>query len=156
MPKLIALTGTIAVIAYATLAITQILVLNPLAAVPGATLDEIHAGLAAANEVISAPWVIGLLAIGPILAVVLALLSRRADMTGRAIALAYLLILAFGAPAYFVASFGPGMALADAFMISGADYAPWGGALYLVSGAALLAAVVVAIVPQRAASPLAS
>lgn len=64
----VAVVGTVLVVAYALLAGAQILVLNPLAAAPGRTLEEIHADLASANEVIFTPVVVGILAPGPAIA----------------------------------------------------------------------------------------
>ena len=57
--------------------------------------------------------------------------------------IAYLVLLTFGAPAYFMASFGAGMGLADTYGISGADYSPWARPLYLVSLLSLLAALAI-------------
>ncbi|WP_235036400.1 hypothetical protein [Arthrobacter sp. 18067] len=59
-----------------------------------------------------------------------------------------LLILGLVAPAHWYASFSAGMALADAFFISGGDHAPWGGLLYLFSGVALLALALVLLIPR--------
>lgn len=42
-PLVVAVIGTVVVVAYALLAAVQILVLNPLAAVPGAELSRIYA-----------------------------------------------------------------------------------------------------------------
>jgi hypothetical protein len=56
----------------------------------------------------------------------------------------------FAAPGHIVAAFAPGMSLADTFMISGGDHAPWGMALYLVSAAALLALIVLIVRAARA------
>ena len=53
----VALVGTLAVLAYAALAGLQILVLNPLAAVPGRTLPQIEAEMARWGESLGAPWV---------------------------------------------------------------------------------------------------
>lgn len=147
---LVALLGTLAVAAYATLAALQILVLNPLAAAPGRSLGEIHADLAAMNENLGMPVALGILGFGVALALLmLALLPRRSDMSARVIVGAYLLLLAGGAPAYFVASFGAGMALADTYGISGGDYAVWGRVLYTASFAALIAVVPVFAVRSR-------
>lgn len=149
---LIAGVGTLAVLAYAMLAAVQILVLNPLAAAPGATLDQISQDLADAGEHISTGFVIGFLALGPALAiVVLLLVARRADATVPAVASAYLLLLVLGTPAYFVASFGPGMALADTYWISGADQSPWAIPLYITSLLAIagLLGLVMASVMRR-------
>ena len=53
----------------------------------------------------------------------------------------FLVLLALGAPAYFWANFGPGMALADTFFVSGGDHSPWSAPLYVTSGLAVLARV---------------
>ncbi|NYE20409.1 hypothetical protein [Microbacterium immunditiarum] len=136
----IAISGTLLVTAYAVLAALQIIVLNPLAAVPSATLREIHAEMARMGESPGIPVTIGILGLGVLLAGgLLALFAGRADATPFAAATAHLLMLVLGAPAYFVASFGPGMALADTFLISGADYVSWAFAHYATSGIALLA-----------------
>lgn len=129
----VAMMGTVAVMAYASVAILQILVWNPLAAAPGLTLTEIHEAMSAAGEGIFAPGVIGFLLVGPLIAVFLLIAARRPDATPTATTLGYLGILATGAGAYFLASFGPGMALADTFLISGADAAPAGWILIGVS-----------------------
>ena len=105
----VAALGTIAVIGYSVLAVAQILWLNPIAAMPGKGLREIGLDMASANESLGAPMVIGTMVIGPI-----------------------------GAGAYFIASFGAGMGLADTYGISGADYSPWAWPLYAVSVAAML------------------
>jgi hypothetical protein len=138
--------GCVLVIAYAVLAALQILVLNPLAARPGRTLDQIHADMAAANEAPGTAVTLLILGTGVALAIlVFALMAFRPDASRTAATLSYLLMLVFGAPAFFAASFGPGMSLADTYGISDADYAPWGKVLYLVSAVALIAAVVVAV-----------
>lgn len=53
-------------------------------------------------------------------------------------ALAYLVLLVLGAPAYVVASFPAGMSLADTYAISGGDHSPWASPLFAISLAALL------------------
>lgn len=135
----IAAIGTIAVTAYAALAALQIFVLNPLAAAPGRDLRQIRADMAGFGESLSSHLAIPILSTGVVLALVLfvAIVAIKAStpliaMTG------YLVLLAFGAPAYFMASFGAGMGLADTYMISGGDHSPWAIPLYLVSGLALL------------------
>ena len=122
---------------------------NPLAAVPGATLAEITAHLAATGESFSVASVLGVLAIGPLLALAPLILSWRTGTGAFAVIAGVLAILAGGAVGYFAASFSPGMSLADAYGISGGDYAPWGRVLMLVSAVALLAAVVCGAVLLR-------
>lgn len=131
--RIVATAGTLAVVAYATVAMLQILVWNPLAAAPGLSLTEIHEAMSAAGEGVFAPGVIGFLLVGPLIATFLLIAARRPDATPTATTLGYLGLLAAGAGAYFLASFGPGMALADTFLIGGADAAPAGWILIGVS-----------------------
>ncbi|PKQ36133.1 MAG: hypothetical protein CVT61_02565 [Actinobacteria bacterium HGW-Actinobacteria-11] len=138
----ISIVGVLAVLAYAVLAALQILVLNPLAAAPGLTLDEIRFAMAEAGENLGQGAVFSVLGIGVALAVAVAVVSvvRRADPVVPA--MTFLALLMLGAVGYFVASFGAGMALADTFGISGADYSPWARPLYVVSALAAVAIVV--------------
>ena len=140
----IAAIGTILVTAYAGLAALQILVLNPLAAAPGKELHQIRAVMAAVGESLSAPMAVGVLSIGVGLAVVtFVLIAVLREATPLAAAVAFLVLLMFGAPAYFMASFGAGMGLADTYGISGADYSLWARPLYLVSFVSLLGALTI-------------
>ncbi|MCK8478176.1 hypothetical protein [Microbacterium aurugineum] len=138
----ISIVGVLAVLAYAMLAALQILVLNPLAAAPGLTMDEIRFAMAEAGENLGQGAVFSVLGIGVALAVAVAVVSvvRRADPVVPA--MTFLALLMLGAVGYFVASFGAGMALADTFGISGADYSPWARPLYVVSALAAVAIVV--------------
>lgn len=146
----IAAAGTALVLGYAALALIQILYLNPLAAAPGRTLAEIHRDLAAANEDLGAPVAFVIMGVGPILAfVILGLMLARRITNPWATALIYLAVLTVGPAAYFVASFGAGMSLADTYGISGADYSPWAGPLYFVSLAAAVSLVAAAIVGTK-------
>lgn len=146
----VAAVGTALVWGYATLALVQILYLNPLAAAPGRTLAEIHHDLAAANESLGAPMAFAIMAIGPILAVVILGLTVVRRITNPWVtALIYLAVLTVGPGAYFVASFGAGMSLADTYMIGGADYSPWARPLYFISLAAAVMLVATAIVGTR-------
>ncbi|MFJ6538668.1 hypothetical protein ACIQH5_20755 [Paenarthrobacter sp. NPDC091711] len=141
---IVSIVGLMAIAAYGLTSALQILVWNPLAAVPGATLDEIHEGLAQANESVSLTAVVTWSSIGTLLGVLVVLLTAtRAISRLRTVVILQLLILVLGAPMYFFASFSAGMALADAFFISGGDYTPWGGLLGLVSGAALIGLLLV-------------
>jgi hypothetical protein len=54
-------------------------------------------------------------------------------------------MIVLGTPAYFFASFGPGMSLADTYPISGGDHSPWARPLYAASALALLALVGVVV-----------
>ncbi|UVJ39476.1 hypothetical protein [Arthrobacter sp. CJ23] len=142
--------GLVLVAGYAVAGAFQILVWNPLAAVPGATLEEIHAEMARANETLAAPLVLTWAVVGVVLAasVVLAALAGSTTRVKTVVVLE-LLILVLGAPSHWFAAFPAGMGIADAFLIGGGDYAPWGGLLYAVSLAALFALVVIALAGRR-------
>ncbi|MEJ1087892.1 hypothetical protein WDU99_06135 [Microbacterium sp. Mu-80] len=131
--NVVCMAGVIAVALYAAWAAVQILVLNPLAAVPGASLAEVYAEMAAVGERMPVTGVLVFLGIGVVIAVVVAVLSIRSRLDATVTALLFASVLALGVPAYFLASFGPGMSVADAFMVSGADLTPWAAPLYIVS-----------------------
>ena len=138
-PIVVAVIGTVVVVAYALLAAVQILVLNPLAAVPGAELSQIYADVAAAGESMGAPLVMAGLAVGPVVAIGLLVRAwRRPDGEARIVAVQYLALVALGAFGYFWASFGPGMALADTYGIGGGDHSPWAKPLQAASGVAFV------------------
>ena len=140
--RAVALIGTGAVVAYALLAAVQILVWNPQAAVPGVGLDQIYADVAATGESMAAGMVIAFLTVGPLLAIALLVGAwRRPEGRASVVGVPFLVLLALGAPAYFWANFGPGMALADTFFVSGGDHSAWSAPLYVTSGLAVLALV---------------
>ncbi len=95
--------------------------------------------------------VLGILAVGPMLALAPLILAWRNAMSALGAAASVCLIIAAGALSYFAASFGPGMSLADTYGISGADYAPWGRVLMLVSAAALVGAAACGVLALRRA-----
>ncbi|WP_233201768.1 hypothetical protein [Cryobacterium sp. Y11] len=140
------LVGFAVVAGYAIVGVLQILVWNPLAAVPGATLGQIRADMARVDESLTADLVLIWGAIGIALAAVVLLVATRRHTSPVA---AYLVLLVFAAPGHIFVAFAPGMSLADTFMISGGDHAPWGMALYLVSAAALVALIVLIIRAAR-------
>lgn len=138
--RIVAIVGTLVLFAYAVVAAVQIAVLNPLAAVPGAGLEQIRADVAAAGESLGSWWV--LMAGGPAIGTVLLVRSwKHPDVHPHRLAMTYLVVLALGALAYFVASFAPGMALADTYLISGTDHSPWSMPLYAVSALAVVAGI---------------
>lgn len=145
--------GFTVIAAYAITGVLQILVWNPLAAVPGATLGQIRTNMTLAHEPLVADGVVIWAAIGMVLAAVVLVVTivRHMSAVGPVVA-AYLVLLVFAAPGHFFVAFGPGMSIADTFMISGGDHAPWGVVLYLVSAAALLALIVLIIRAARAAA----
>lgn len=139
--------GLLIVTGYAVAGAFQVLVWNPLASVPGATLDEIHAGLARANESLAAPVVLAWAVIGAVLAamVLIGALMRSISRMKNVVVLD-LLLLVLAAPSHWLASFPAGMGIADAFATTGGDHAPWGMVLYAVSAVALVS---LAIVPTH-------
>lgn len=124
---------------YAALAFVQIRVLNPLAAVPGKPLDDIWDEVAVSQGSADVVIVPSILVLGPLLAVALLVCAMRwLRDEPRLVAASYLGLIVLGAPAYFIASFSPGMNLADTFLINGGDYSPWAQPLYLASAVALV------------------
>lgn len=145
----VALAGVAAVTLYAAFSAVQILVLNPLAALPGFTLDEIHGRMSAAGEAVGQPMVLGILGAGVVFAIGVATVAIVRGAHPIVTTMCFLAVLAGGAPAYFAAAFGPGMALADTFMISGGDASRWSLLLYLISVLSLLIVLVGAVVAAR-------
>lgn len=141
----VAIAGVCVVVAYAVLAAVQIFVLNPLAAVPGVALNEIYAEMDAAGEGNGWIFAVVVLAGACVLAVALAVAVLRARMGPEGAAMMFLAFLVGGAPTYFMASFGPGMGLADTFGVSGGDHSGWGALFYGVSLLALVTLVALAI-----------
>lgn len=146
---LVSLIGVLAVTLYAALAAVQILVLNPLAAAPGLTLDDIRADLHGANESLGAEVVFFVLGIGVALAVAVAITVIVRSAPPRLAAMLFLSILTTGVIAYFIASFTAGMGLADTYGIGGGDHSPWSRLLYVTSLASLVAVVTLAVQSAR-------
>ncbi|WP_010525153.1 hypothetical protein [Nesterenkonia sp. F] len=146
----VSLLGTVLVTAYALWALFQIFWLNPDAAVPGDQHDQIRQDLAQAGESMNIRQAVAIMSVGPAVAVVvLVAVAVRTGTDPLAPATIYLMILVCGPLAYMGASFGPGMALADTYAIGGGDHSPWALPLYLVSAAALLALIGVAVAAMR-------
>lgn len=135
----IVLVGVLVTGAYAWIGAMQILVWNPMAAVPGMTLDEIKTAMSAANEPLAEAHVYVWAAIGVCLALGFGMYGvlKVPDLPWT-IARWFLVILVLGTPTYFFASFNPGMSIADAFATSGGDHAPWSRILYGISLLALI------------------
>jgi hypothetical protein len=145
----ISLAGVLAVTAYAALAAVQILILNPLAAAPGRTLEEIRAEMAGAGESLGGAVVFFVLGIGVALAIGVAVVSIVTKAPPIVPGMTFLALLMCGAFGYFVASFGPGMELADTFGISGADYSPWALPLYAISAVSAVVVIIGGIAAAR-------
>ncbi|TQL84496.1 hypothetical protein [Microbacterium saperdae] len=145
----ISIVGVVAVTLYAAFAAVQILVLNPLAAMPGLTLDEIRGRMSGAGEAVGQPMVLGILGAGVVFAIGVAVVAIVRGAHPIVTTMCFLAVLAGGAPAYFVAAFGPGMALADTFMIGGGDASHWSLVLYVISVLSLLVVLIGAVVAAR-------
>lgn len=140
------------VAALAVLSALQIFVLNPLAAAPdGRGLGRVYADLGAAGEG-GFPFVLSalILAAGLGVAAILAFIVwRREEVDPLAVLALGLASLVAATPAYFIASFGMGMALADTYGIGGADQSPWARPIYVLSVLALAALVAVVVLLLR-------
>ena len=144
--------GTVLAVALiVALGVLHVLVWSPIAKLPGLTLDEIYAGLAAANEtpspVILIAWgasaVLAALAVVAF-AVVPAPALRRGRSRRRLVLLA-LVTISVTSFSVWVAGFGMGMGIADTFVTDGGDAGVAGRLLMLLGvlvgmGAMLLAA----------------
>ena len=145
--------GVLATITVGALGVAHILVWNPLAKVPGRTLEQIYAEMAAAGEGTGWPFVAIWCACwfaGCVVLVVSAIRSRRAGTlrVRRALAASLMLVGLTVVTSWF-AGFGMGMGLADTFMTSGYDAAISGPILIMVGQVAIIGAILVAVPPRR-------
>ncbi|MBF4635617.1 hypothetical protein ITJ38_14485 [Agreia pratensis] len=137
----LAVGGVLLVSAYAALMAVESLVLDPLAAVPGATLGEIHARLTAAGEDVASDiaWVIATASVGVVLAVSVAIIGHWQRFSLSTMAMMFLAIVAAGAVPAFLDGFRLGMDIADTYGVGGGAHTIWAGVLYLTSLAAAAA-----------------
>ena len=134
----IVLVGVLITAAYALIGALQILIWNPMAAVPGMSLQEIKTAMSSANEpLVEAPVYLWAVA-GPVLALTVGTFSimKFPDLPWT-ITRFFLIIIMLGMPTYYFFSFSPGMSIADAFATTGGDHAPWSRILYGISLLAL-------------------
>ena len=140
------------VAALAVLSALQIFVLNPLAAAPdGRGLGRVYADLGAAGEG-GFPFVLSALILAAglgVAAILVFIVWRREEVDPLAVLALGLASLVAATPAYFIASFGMGMALADTYGIGGADHSPWARPIYVLSALALAALVAVVVLLLR-------
>lgn len=141
-------------VAYSIAGSLQVLVWNPKAAVPGATLEEIAAAMARANETLAVPLVVTWAATGILLAAGVFVAALARQLPGGAAAKLGLVIVALGAPSHWFASFPAGMGLADTFATSGGDHAPWGMVLYAVSAVAFVVLLVLVVRRRSSIKPM--
>ncbi|QYH36671.1 hypothetical protein [Salinibacterium sp. M195] len=150
---LIGVATVIATAATVGLGTLHIVVWNPLAAVPGLSLDDIYAQMAAAGEspfpyliwVWGAFWLLAALAFG--IACVTPKLSRTISV--QALAASALAIPGLALSFHAFAGFNMGMSMADTFEIYGGDAALSGPALAMAGQLCLVAAVWLALLPAR-------
>ncbi|QQD75956.1 hypothetical protein I8920_14300 [Curtobacterium sp. YC1] len=148
----VAVVGVLVVALYAALLALNALVLDPLAAVPGSTLPEIHAeltrqGFSVGTDIVV---VIALAAVGVVLAAGLSVLLIVTRATAHVIAAVLLAVVVLGGPASFWSGFALGMDVADGYGVGGGDHSIWAGVLYVTSLLALIAIPVVLVVGQAA------
>lgn len=139
----IVMVGLLMTAAYALTGALQILVWNPMAAVPDKSREEIKTAMSAANEpLVEEPVYVWALA-GLVLAAVVGVLAvvKWPDSPWMITRL-FLIIIMVGMPTYFLASVNPGMSIADAFATSGGDHAHWSRILYGTSLLSLIFFVV--------------
>lgn len=143
-----ALTGVLsflAVTAYSGWALVQILVLNPLWAVPGTPLRQIYAEVEAAGQSMDVWIVFSFLAFGPLATLAIVLLAAVRPLAWWIPSVVGLGLLTLGPLAYWWASVAPAIGLADTYFISGGNHSPWVWPLVAVSALALLGLVVLGV-----------
>ena len=138
--------------------VLHIVVWNPLARVPGLSLDEIYLAMSAAKETPLAAFILVWAIFWGLAAMTLPILSsshRLATfLTARRIVVIGLLTVGAAASFQWFAGFNMGMSLADTFMTSGGDAAASGPVIALVGQTALIAALLIGLAPRRPASEM--
>lgn len=147
----VAVVGVLVVTLYAALLAVQQLVLDPLAAVPGTSLEAIHAHLEGQGFDVRGDVVAVLVtaAIGVALALVVATVTLWRRVEPHFVVAWMLGIIAAGAVPFFVAGFQLGMDIADGYGVSGGAHTTWAGVLYVTSLTALVAIPVVIVFGER-------
>ena len=144
----VAIGGVTVVALYATLMAVQALVLDPLAAMPGLTMDQIHADVRESGGRVG--WNIAIViitaAFGVGLAVIAGVFGQWKRLSPLVEASIFLGIVTLGAVANFYSGFALRMDVADAYGISGRDYTVWPGVLYVTSLVALVALIPVLVI----------
>jgi hypothetical protein len=133
---------------YAAAMTLLITVWDPAAAVPSMEYPQIVGALRAAGVDMTATyfWVCAWGAAGVGLALIPSFLLAKRALGVRDASGFSLLVIAAGAPAYFVGSFSLGMDVADTFGVSGGDHTALGGVLYLVSAVSFATLVSITVV----------
>lgn len=151
----LALASSLAILSTLAGTLLHVFVWNPLARVPGMTLDEIYAALAEAGELpgsqFPAVWA-ALCCLAAVALVVCAALPQpriRRLMTARRLAGFGLTGVAVVAGGSWFVGFGMGMGMADTFVTSGADAAASGPAFTAIGIVFAMAALLVGLLPSR-------
>jgi len=148
---------SVATIGVAAIGAMNILVWNPLAKMSGMSLGEIYDGMAAAGQPADFVGVSIWAALFVVAAVALpigcALPRFAGPRSTRRIITAGSMLVATAAATSWLAGFGMGLNLADAFLIDGGDAAGGGTVLTAVTVLALVAALFAALVPARWRAP---
>jgi hypothetical protein len=154
---LLAVPWSLLTLAAVATGVLHITVWNPLARVPGLSLDEIYAAMAAADQGTGAPmiaaWAIFWSLAAIALPVVCAIPRLARVLTGRRILVLGLLMLGMTVFFQWFAGFGMGMNMADTFVTTGGDAAATGPALTIVGMLALVGAILIGLAPARRSEP---
>ncbi|GAA4668141.1 hypothetical protein GCM10025780_08380 [Frondihabitans cladoniiphilus] len=142
---MITISGVGTVAAYSSLMTLQALVLDPLAAVPGRSLRQIHAHLLASGMNVTSDnvSVIVSASIGVALSVTVAAVAINRRLSSVLMAVLFLSIVALGALVTFGSGFALGMDIADSYGGGGGSHTVWAPVLYGTSFLAFLALVAV-------------
>ncbi|MFC7624274.1 hypothetical protein [Microlunatus sp. GCM10028923] len=144
----------LATLAVATLGLLDIAVWGPLAKVPGSSLGEIYAAMAAAGEGTGVVWLIGWVIIAACGVVGYLVLcgraGRSASLTRRRLLALGLLLVGGTVVVGGFAGFAMGMGLADTFSLDGGVEAPTGPALRLIGLLALSCGIVLGLTDRSA------
>jgi hypothetical protein len=144
---------SVLILATVSFDVLHLMVWNPLAKVPGHGLDQIYAGLTAANEAqFVPPLLVGWVVFWSLPALILPVLCRAARLTLRHTVLFGLLMIGGVILTGWYFAFGMGMSLADTFETDGGDAPiPSSAVLQVVGQLAIAAAVIIALAPTRTA-----
>lgn len=149
---LLTLPFTVLTLVIVTAGVLHITVWNPLARVPGLSLDEIYQAMAASNETPVAGLIIGWASFWSTASLTLPILAGiprlSSFFTTRRLIVTGLLVAGATASFHWVAGFNMGMSLADTFMTSGADAAMTGPVIAIVGQIVLVAALLVGLSPR--------
>lgn len=149
----LALIFTLLTLAVVATGVLHITVWNPLAKVPGLSLDEIFAAMAAANESPFVFCVAGWAIFWGVAAVIFVILAGlpplRTFFTARRIVVTGLLLVGVTTGFLFWAGFNMGMSLADTFRTSGGDAAISDPVLAILGQLVLVAALLIGLPPRR-------